>query len=473
MRRDTEGDRRPSGWGALDRRQRHVLSSTLAANALLFFDQTAVTVALPAISRTFRAPSSQLQWTITAYLLALAVFMAVAGRLADHFGRRRLFLTGVAVFGLASATCAIAGDLGLLIGARFVQGMGGALIQPLALANTTTVVGEKQRGWAIGLLSTGGTTFLTLGPLIAGAILAVGSWRWLFVVNLPVVAFALAEGFRWMRPSREPNPTPIEVSGLVLLLLGLAATVMGITQLPEAASLGAVAVVGGIILLAAFVRHELRSAQPLIPFHFLRNRLLSASLVALFAIQFVVLGTSVCLVLFLQHGLGESAFTAGLVLALAGVFTPLLSPLTGRIADRRGPRTLVVTGLVLATTGLLWIGLAASTRNVALLVPGLLVFSLSRPAVFTPASVGPLLTLSADQRGFAASLVTEARQMGAVVGVATLVAVLGAVRGTSLTNDLATLARGFEVAMLVAAAVAGLAAIAVGAVMPRPNRART
>ncbi|MDN5920560.1 MAG: MFS transporter [Pseudonocardia sp.] len=191
--------------GSLDRRRRGVLASTLAANALVFFDQTAVTVALPAIGREFGADPDELHWTITAYLLALAVFMSVAARLADHLGRRRVFLGGLAVFGVASALCAAAPTLPLLLAARFVQGVGGAIVAPLALSTTVRTVGNARRGWAIGLLSTGGTSFLVLGPALAGVLLDSG-WRWLFLVNLPVVVFALVVGVRWITPSRAAPP---------------------------------------------------------------------------------------------------------------------------------------------------------------------------------------------------------------------------------------------------------------------------
>jgi MFS family permease len=181
------------GWTALEPRQRHVLMSTVAANALIFLDQTAVAVALPAIGREFDAQAHELQWVITAYLLALAVFMPAAGPLADNVGRKLLMIVGMLVFGVASAACAIAPSLAFLVMFRFVQGLGAAVVQPLALGSTTTVMPEDRRGWAIGVFSTGGTVFLIFGPLIGAAILAVGDWRWLFVLNLPVVAFAVIQ----------------------------------------------------------------------------------------------------------------------------------------------------------------------------------------------------------------------------------------------------------------------------------------
>jgi EmrB/QacA subfamily drug resistance transporter len=434
---------------------------------LIFFDQTAVTVALPAIARDFGASAIELQWTITAYLLSLAVFMAIAGRLADRFGRKRMFLGGIALFGASSALCAVTPSLELLIAARFVQGIGGAFVQPLALSNSTRAVPEHNRGWAIGMLSTGGTTFLTLGPILAGAVLAVADWRWIFLLNLPVVAFSLAKGIRWIRPSRDPNAARIEVVGTVLLLFALAGVVLGVTQVVELGPMALVPLGLGLALLAVFVWRELHTPVPLIRLDLLRNPMTSTSLLALLVIQFAVLGMTVYLTLFLQHGLGESVLTAGLVLALAGTATPLLSPTTGRLTDRLGPRALVLPGLVLAAIGLVLMATPAGSGNALWLLPGIVLFSLSRPAIFTPASVGPIMALPVEQRGLAASLVTEARQLGAVLGVAALGAVYAAAGAPELDAGREAATAGFATAMLAAAAVIAAAAVVCFLRMPR------
>lgn len=458
------------GWRTLDRRRRQVVLATLAANALVFFDQTAVVVALPALQREFHVSSVELQWTITAFLLALATFMVVAGRLGDRFGRKRLFLLGLIVFGLASATCAAAPNLAFLVVARFMQGVGAALMQPLALVAITRAVDERQRGWAIGLFSTGGTTFLVAGPLIAGVLLDLADWRWLFLVNLPVVLFALYQGRRAITPSREPQPGSLPIGRLVLLAIGLAGVVVGVSQLVvwEWSALAPIA--GGAVLLVIFGRREFESSHPVIPLALLaRSRPLLASLVALFAIQFAVLGTTVYLALFLQHGLDTTAIVAGLFLAMAGMFTPMLSLTFGRITDRHGSRTCMIGGLALASVGLALLALVAPAHSLLALVPGLLLFGLSRPAVFTPASVEPFAALPPERRGLSGGLVTEARQLGAVAGVAVLGVVFAAVRGTDLTQS-ASLADGFRAAVLAADFVTALAAISVATVMPRRRR---
>jgi EmrB/QacA subfamily drug resistance transporter len=453
------------GWRALDARRRRVLLCTVSANALVFFDQTAVTVALPAIGRDLGVPANGLQWTITVYLLALAVLMPLAGRIADHVGRRRTFLTGLAVFGVGSALCAVAPTFPLLLAARFVQGVGGAVVAPLALSTVTRAVGDARRGWAIGVLATGGTSFLVLGPLLAGVLLRFG-WRWLFLVGLPVVAVAMWLGARSIVPSREAVPTPIDRGGAVLLLVALAGLTAGAVEIAHVGPVALVPLGAGLVALGLFVRHERHTAHPLVDVRLLGDPMLASSLVALFSIQFAVFGATVSLALYLQHGLGESALVAGLVLALAGLGTPLLSLATGRVTDRRGPRFLVPPGLALAAAGLGAVALLAPAGGLLVLLPGLLLLAVARPLVFTPASAGPFLALDAEQRAFAAGLATESRQLGAVMGVALTTTALVAVHGTTLVDGDAGLVAGFRAAVLVTAAVCAVGALVTWRLMP-------
>lgn len=440
--------------------------AALAANALIGFDQTAVAVALRDIHDELGGSAASLQWVITAYLLALAVFMISAGRLADHLGRRRLFLVGLVLFGAGSAGCAVAPSLVVLLVLRFVQGTGAALLQPLALAIVTTTVGPERRGWGVGVLAVGGTAFLSVAPLVAGAILAVASWRWIFLVTLPVVVVSGVLARRDVHETTAADPTPVDWLGIGLLLLALFATVTGVTQLADWGPWSWVLVLVGVALLAAFLDQQRRSPIAFLELGLLRDRMLVSSLSALFAIQFVVLGVTVYLALYLTKGLGETALLAGCFIGLAGVFSPLLSITTGRLTDRWGPRRLVLPGLVAATAGLALLGLVPAGSRLVWLVPGVLVFGVSRPAVFTPASVGPLASLTERQRALASSLVTEARQLGAVLGVGVLGAVFTAVAGSDLEAGPAAAGDGFRAAMLGAATVTAAVAVLVARRMP-------
>lgn len=345
---------------------------------------------------------------ITSYLAALALFMVFAGRVADRVGRRRSFLAGLVLFAVGSAVCAAAPGLAWLVAARFLQGVGGAVVIPLSLGNTTRAVSDAQRGWAIGVLATGGTSLLVIGPLVAGLLLEVASWRWIFLVTLPVLAVSLILGWRSITAS---HGAPAPNSGNRVFAL-------------------------------------------------VRDPMLGTSLAALFAIQFAVFAMTVPLTLYLQHGLAEPVVTAGMVIALGGLGTPMLSIATGRRADRWGPRALALPGLALAAVALVTLALLAPLGGVAVLVPGLLGFALARPVVFTPAGTGPFIALGAGQRASAAALGTEARQLGAVLGVAAAGTVFAAVNGLALVDGDATQVHGFETAVMIAAGVcAGAAAI--------------
>jgi predicted MFS family arabinose efflux permease len=315
------------------------------------------------------------------------------------------------------------------------------------------------------VLASLGTIFLMLGPLVGGLVVETVGWRWVFVLNVPVVALALALGLRFMPESRDPQPPPLDLAGVVLLAAGLAALVGGLLHLQDwSAGPAAGTLAAGCLALAAFVAVERRRAYPLLPLRLLRMPAVAASMVALLTIQGAVLGVTVYVVLFLQNGLGLSAVEAGAVLLPAMVWTPLLSTRTGRRADRSGERGLVGGGLVLAAAGLAAIGLLARSEEVLLLLPGLLVFGISRPLVFTPASTGPIGAIPAAERGLASSLVTESRQIGAVLGVAVLGSISAGLEGGAGTGASAA---GLEAAMLAASGAALLAGVVALALLPR------
>ncbi len=408
-------------------RQRWIVLAASLAVGLAFLDETAVVTALRAIQADFGATSSEVQWVVGAYLLALASLMAAAGRLADLYGRRRLFAIGAWLFGLGSLAAAAAPGIDALIAARVVQGCGAALLMPLGMANATAALPEERRGWTVGIVSTGATVFLALGPLVGGALVETLGWRWIFLVNLLPIAAILVVTARVFPEWRAPEREPFDLLGLLLLVAGLVALTLPLLNM-EAWGAGSPAVVGllgtAVVLLAAFVVVERRRAHPLVELRLLRDPAVAGLLLALLAIQFTILGLSVYLTLYLQHVLGYSPMVAGL-LALPTVFlAPFLATPTGRVTDRHGPRLPTAAALVLAAIALVAIALLAHVEEVLLLMPAFVAYGIARPIATVAATSGTVGGIPREQRGLARALATQSRQLGAVLGVALLGLVL-------------------------------------------------
>jgi MFS family permease len=392
--------------------------------------------------------------------------MPAAGRLGDRYGRRRMFLLGLVLFGGASVLCAAAPSELTLIIARLIQGLGAALLQSLALAIATHALPEERQGWALGLLATVGTTCLTIGPVVGGALVEVGSWRWIFVLNVPIVLFSLTVAARSARESRDPGAAAIDWGGAALLFAALAvlvASLLHIDDWPRTLTVAGIAL--GLVLLIAFVEIERRRRNPLIPVTLLRRAAVEGPLIALLAIQFAVLAVTVYVVLYLQQSLGYGPLTAGLLLLPAVIWSALLSTAIGRLADMHGSRRLVNGGLVVAGAGLLAIAAATASDELWLLLVALLIFGFGRPLVFTPAGAAEIQAIPSAERGLSSSLVTEARQLGAVLGVALPGAVVAAVESAAGGDPGEALADGVTAAMLVTAGLAAAAALVTRSVM--------
>jgi MFS family permease len=392
--------------------------------------------------------------------------MPASGRLGDRYGRRRMFLLGLALFGGASILCAAAPSELTLIIARLIQGVGAALLQSLALAIATNALPAEDQGWAVGFLASVGTTCLTIGPLVGGALVQAGSWRWIFLLNVPLVLFSLTVAARSADESFDPDAPPIDWGGAVVLfaaLSALVASLLHIAHWPAALTASGMAV--GVALLVAFVGIERRRSHPLIPVTLVRRAAVEGPLIALLVIQFAVLAVTVYVVLYLQQSLDYGALAAGALLLPAVVWSAFLSTVTGRLADLHGARRLVNGGLVVAAVGLVGIAAATASDEVWLLLLALLVFGLSRPLVFTPAGAAEIEAIPRAERGLSSSLVTEARQLGAVLGVALAGAVVSVVETAAGGDPADALAKGVTAAMLVTAGLAAAAAVFTRALM--------
>ncbi|MFI9787229.1 MFS transporter [Kitasatospora sp. NPDC051984] len=405
-----------------DRRKRLVLAVCCVSMVMVVLDITVVNVALPSVRRELGASVAALQWTVDAYTLVLAAFLLPAGAAADRWGRRRVFMVGLALFGLGSALCALAPGPGALVGARAVQAAGGTMLNPVAMAIVaTTFPGREERARAVGVFGSVSGLSLALGPVLGGALVDALGWRAVFWVNLPVVAAGLAGAARWVPESRAARVRrfdPVGQSLVVVLLGGLVFGLIGAGREGWSAP-----VVWGPLAVAAVAVPvlgwwERRRADPLLEVGLLRSVPVVSALVMAFAALCAFGAFLFAVTLYLQGVRGMSALRAGLCVAPVGVLIVLLSPWTGRVVGRRGTRLpLVVSGVALASAGGLLLLVGPGTPVPALLAPFALV-GVFQGTVNPPVTTTAVAGLPVSMAALASALASAARQTGSAVGVA-------------------------------------------------------
>jgi EmrB/QacA subfamily drug resistance transporter len=415
---------RPARWRPLG-----PAGLTIVCSSALFIsslDVTVVNVALPALRARLSAGPAELQWIVDAYTLTLAVLLLLGGALGDRLGRRAFFRAGLGLFGLGSLLCALATSPGMLIGVRVVQACGAALLQPNALSTITTAIDDPgQRARAIGVWAGVFGLAAAAGPLVGGLLIDAAGWRWIFLVNLPVVAAALLFSLR-LPQTRSQAPRPLDLPGLALA----AAAVFGVTYLliegaqsgydspgPLAAAGVACAAAAGFVLL------ERRRAHPLFPLSLARQRSFVAA-IAIAVLAFAVLaGFLFTSSVYWQQARHLSALRTGVALLPATAGIAVISPVTGRLIHSLGTRMLLTAaGLALTVAALLLIWSAADP-DYLLIAAGYLAlgagFGLANPPITNTAVNG----LPARQAGVASALATTSRQVGNTLGVAVLASI--------------------------------------------------
>ena len=415
--------RRTTGW---------VLALTGVGSLMAALDTLVVSTALSTIRLHLHASVEQLEWTVNAYNLSFAVLLITAAALGDRFGRRNLYATGLGLFAAASAACALAPDVGWLIAARTVQGAGAALIVPLGLALLSEAFPAERRGAAIGIFSAITGLAVASGPLVGGAIVQAISWEWIFWVNVPIGLLAIPLVLSRMRESHG-RQTRLDIRGLALVTLGALGVVWGLVR-GNQAGWGSVevlaALLGGVVLMAAFIRWELRAREPMLPMHFFRSRAFSAGNGAIFFTFASLFGTVFFYAQMLQTGLGYGPLGAGLRLLPYTATFMTVAPIAGALADRIGERPLLVGGLALQSIGMAWLALIAK--------PDLAYSHMLAP--FIIAGVGVSMAIPAAQNSVVGSVASEAlgkaagvnsmmRELGGVFGIAVVVAVFAATGG--------------------------------------------
>ena len=391
-------------------------------------DVTAVNVALPSIAAEMNAEISELQWVVNAFTLAYASLLMFSGSLGDRFGRRRVLIAGFAVFSLGSLLSGLASSVGLLVGFRFLQGVGASALSPVAMSIiTTSFADHRGRARAVGVWTAVIGTSIAIGPLVGGALVSAVGWRAVFLVNIPVGLAAIGLILRFVPESRAARPHRFDPVGQLLMTAMLTALIFGIIEAPDAGlssplALGALSAAGAALL--ALLLYEPRRREPLIDPRFFRSIPFSTAIV-ISTISWATFGGFLFLnTLFLQEVRGLSPLQAGLATAPLALAIVVASPLSGRIVGLRGPRfPFVAGGVCLAAACAMLVELDASTPLAWMVVAyGLLGTGIG--LVNIPITVRAVAGLPPAQAGVAAAIATTSRQVGQMLGVAIVGAIV-------------------------------------------------
>ncbi len=455
---------------------RWVLLATVLGSSLAFIDGTVVNIALPTIGRDLGAGAAGLQWTVNGYALSLASLVLLGGSLGDRFGRRRVFLIGVTWFALASLLCGLAPTIELLIAARILQGVGGALLTPGALAILEASFDPDDRSRAIGAWSGLGGIGGALGPFLGGWLVEIGSWRWIFLIDVPVAALVLWVAARHLPESRDPAAArTFDVPGLLTCAIGLGGLTYGFTAWPadgpgDPVVLGTLA--AGVAGLLAFVLAERRSAHPMLPLGIFRSTAFSGANAVTFLVYAANGGVFFLVVINLQVVAGFTALAGGLALLPITVLMLLLSARSGALAQRTGPRLPMTVGPLVCAVALIWLSMVGpGAAYLVDVLPPVIVFGLGLSLLVAPLTATALGALDDSRAGIASGVNNAVARAAGLLSVAVLP--LAAGLGAGSLTDPAELAPVYRTSMLICAGLMAGGAILAWLLVPARLTAKT
>lgn len=429
-------------------------------------DGTVVNIALPQIGESLDADVAGLQWTLSGYTLTLASFILLGGALGDRLGRRKVFVWGTIGFAVASVLCGLAVNIEMLVGARLLQGVAGAMLTPGSLALISASIAPEDRGAAIGVWSGLGGVAGAIGPLLGGWLVDVAGWRSVFLINVPLTAAVVWVSMRHVPESKDSHtPGRLDLVGALVVALALGALTYGL--------IGSMAVlaVAGVVLLGVFVAIELRSDHPLVPPSLFSSRLFTAANLVTFAVYAALGGVFFLLVLQLQLVAGYSPLAAGSATIPITVSMLLLSSRAGRWAQRSGPRIPMTVGPVLSAIGLVsMLRIGADSSYLLDVLPGVVVFGLGLSSLVAPLTGAVLGSVSTDEAGIASGVNNAVARTSQLLAVAALPGLAG-ISGSAF-DDPARFSDGFHTAMLICIGLL-LAGAALSAVLIVKSGART
>lgn len=440
-----------SGDVLLDRatwRGRAALAALTIGSGVALLDGTIVTIALPTIGRDLNAGFSQLQWVVNGYMLTLAALVLMGGALGDRFGRRRVYLVGLTCFAAASVLCALARDPTQLVGARLLQGMGGALLTPGGLALIQSSFRRRDRAAAIGTWAGMSGIATAAGPFVGGWLLEHFGWQSIFLINVPLVALVLGLSLAFVPESRDPASARFDWWGSVLAVLGLGGTTFFLTDLGTAPTVSQLVTGGlGLAALAGFVLAEGRARHPQLPLWLFRSRVFSAANAMTFLVYGALATVMLLLVIHLQVSAGFSPLASGLASLPVTVVMMLFSSRAARLGERLGPRVPMTVGPLVCATGVLLLStVRAGSGYWTGVFPGMLVFAVGLTLLVSPLTAAVLAAAPDRVAGVASGVNNAVARTGSLLAVAALPALAG-IGGTDYTDPDA-LTHGYRVALL-------------------------
>jgi EmrB/QacA subfamily drug resistance transporter len=450
---------RPAGVAYKSAAGRWVLGVAILGSGMAFLDGTIVNVALPAIGEDLDASTSALQWVVNGYLLALASLILLGGSLGDRYGRRRVFVVGVALFTTASLFCALAPNAGLLIVARFVQGVGGALLTPGSLAMIEASFRAEDRPRAIGAWSGLTGVAAAIGPLVGGVLIDAASWRAAFLINLPIGLVVIAIAGH-VPESRDPTAGgQLDWRGGLLAALGLGGTTYALIEGPNGISTAVVlAGAAGLAALAAFLVAERRAPNPMLPPGIFASAQFRAANVVTFVVYAAIGGFFFLFVSFLQISMGYSPIAAGAASLPVTILTFLFSARSGMLAQRIGPRIQLTIGPLAMAAGLLLLTrLEPGDSYLGSVLPAVSSFGLGLTLVAAPVTATVLAAAGARHAGVASGVNNAVARVANLLAVAALPVIAG-ITGEAF-YDPAEMTEGFHIAMVACAALATTGAV--------------
>ena len=442
------------------------LGAVAFALFMIMLDNTVVNVALPSIQRSLRAEISELEWIVSAYALTFAVLLLSGGKLADMFGRRRVFLLGLAVFALSSLLCGLAPDAHVLIAARAVQGVGAALMMPATLAIISATFPPKERGLAIGIWAGVSAMALAIGPLVGGLLTEHVDWSWIFYINVPIGALGIVAGRIIIQESRDMSRVQsLDVPGLVTNAAALFALTFGLIEAnrygwtsPTILALFAAAAAG----LAAFAAIEHRRRAPMLDLSLFRSSTFTGANIVAFLVTLAMFGVFFFMSIFVQRILGYSPVEAGAIFLPMTVLIILIAPPAGKLSDKVGSRWLMAGGLTLVGGSLVIFSRLGVDSGFWDMLPGLLVGGIGMASVMTPMSAAVMSSVPVDKAGVASGVLNTSRQIGGALGIAMMGALLTSRESSALAAGASApeaFLDGFRLALLVAAVIAFAGAV--------------